>query len=272
MARVRFVKSPQQLQAAREAGPGYLRSEVRSIRAVYETDPAIVAAVLPPPLEPTERPEVHVTVSDVTIHLPGDMTFPLGAATFGVACRFKGEEGVYPITMPMTTEAAVSGGREVYGEPKKLAEITLEEEDGVHVGRVTRMGIPYIELRGKPAGSNDPVDRTDVAYTFKALPSPPPAEGFDGDPLLCKLEWKHSMASTETLEGEVVLGDSPFDPVADLPVRKLVTLVLEQGDTESGGTVLEAIPGENLLPYIHQRYDDPMFEGMEVDVADENAA
>src|SRR5262249_33302479 len=153
--------------------------------------PELVAAVLPRPLAPASRPEVQVVVSDVTIHLPGDMTFPLGAGTFGVLCTHEGVEGLYPITMPMTTEAAVLGGREIYGEPKKLAEITLGEEGGFHVGRIARMGIPYVELRGRTVRSERPVDRVDRAYTFKALPAPPPAQGFDGDPLLCLLEWKH---------------------------------------------------------------------------------
>ena len=39
-------------------------------------------------------------------------------------CSYDGVEGTYQITMPMTTEAAVVGGRETYGEPKKLAQIT----------------------------------------------------------------------------------------------------------------------------------------------------
>lgn len=272
MARLRYAKSAQQLAEARAAGPGYLRSEVRSIRAIYETDPELIAAVLPRPLAPAARPEVHAIVSDVTIHLPGDMTFPLGAGTFGVTCSYEGVEGLYPLTMPMTTEAAVVGGREIYGEPKKLAEITLGEEHGFHVGRISRMGIPYLELRGRAVRRGKPANRVDRAYTFKALPAPPPAQGFDGDPLLCRLEWKLVMASTEVLDGEVLLSDSPFDPVADLPVRKLVTLELEVSDVESSGAVLRSVPGDWLAPFIHQRYDDPMFPGLEVALASEQAA
>ncbi len=272
MARLRYAKSAEQLAQARAAGPGFLEAEVRSIRAIYETSPELIAAVLPRPLEPAARPEVHAIVSDVTIHLPGGAIFPLGAGTFGVRCTYQGVEGLYPLTMPMTTEAAVVGGREIYGEPKKLAEITLTEENGVHVGRITRMGIPYLEVRGRVIGTHPPVDRVDLAYTFKALPSPPPAVGFDGEPLLCRLEWKHRRKATQVLEGEVLLEDSPFDPVADLPVRKLVTLELETGATESNGAVLRSIPGEWLQPFIHQRYDDPMFPGLDVAVAAEKAA
>lgn len=56
MARVRWVKSLDQLKRAAEANPEFLPSTVRSLRCVYETDAAIVAAVLPRPLAPTARP------------------------------------------------------------------------------------------------------------------------------------------------------------------------------------------------------------------------
>ena len=51
------------------------------------------------------------------------------------------------------------------------AEVTLAEEGGLHVGRLTRMGIPYLEIKGKPAGSVAVVNRVDHAFTYKALPS-----------------------------------------------------------------------------------------------------
>jgi acetoacetate decarboxylase len=47
-------------------------------------------------------------------------------------------------------------------------------------------------------------------------------------------------------------------------VRKLVRLEYEEGRTESNGRVLRAIPGEWLMPFLHQRYDDPMAQGIEV--------
>ena len=86
-----------------------------------------------------------------------------------------------------------------------------------------------------------------------------------GDPLLVRLEWKHDQSEAHTIEdGELTLGNSPFDPVADLPVRRLVRMEYEKGKTESNGTVLRSIPGDWLLPFLHQRYDDPAAEGIEV--------
>ena len=49
MATIRYAKTPEQVKKAAEANPEFLSSTVRSVRCVYETDPAIIAAV-PSPL------------------------------------------------------------------------------------------------------------------------------------------------------------------------------------------------------------------------------
>ncbi len=69
MARLRYVKTLEQVKKAQESNPEFLSSRVRSIRAVYETDPAIAAAVVPKPLVPSARPEVCVTFSHVAIQV-----------------------------------------------------------------------------------------------------------------------------------------------------------------------------------------------------------
>ena len=64
--------------------------------------------------------------------------------------------------------------------------------------------------------------------------------------------------------GGLTLGDSPFDPVADVPVHKVVRMEYEVGRTQSNGKVLRPIPGEWLLPFLHGRYDDTSGDGIEI--------
>ena len=77
-----------------------------AVTAVYETDPDIVAAILPPPLEPGERPLVRITITRV--EMPGLPVF--GAGWIGVQARHRDRLGEYPIFMPMTTEQSLIGG------------------------------------------------------------------------------------------------------------------------------------------------------------------
>jgi acetoacetate decarboxylase len=268
MGKIRYVKNADDLKLAAQFNPEFLPSSLRQIRAIYETDPDIVAAVLPPPLTPARRPEVGVTVSEVAVHLAPDFDVSIGAAIFGVRAVYDGVEGLYMITMPMTTEGAVVGGRETFGEPKKLAEIAFDWGD-VASGTVTRHGVPYIEVKGTLGKALGPREFTEYAYCFKCLPALDRAKAFEFDPLLVRLEWHHTVHHTREMDGEVILRESMMDPVADLPVRRMVSMTYEEGSTRSGGKVLCSVPGAALLPFVHQRYDDivPMLAGLNGDAA-----
>jgi acetoacetate decarboxylase len=265
VSKLRYVKTLEQVKRAAEANPEFLESTVTSLRAVYETEPAIVAAVMPKPLSPTDRPEVCVTCSHVAMHISPELTIEIGSAIFGVRASYDGEEGIYLITMPMTTEQAVVPGRETYGEPKKIAQIDFELDGPDLSAVVTRMGIPYLEVRGRLGKALPPREFSEHAYCFKALPSCEKGAAFDGDPTMVRLEWKHRHERVhEVDDGRVILRESLFDPVVDLPVKRVVKLEYEVGSTQSNGKVLRTIPGEWLLPFLHQRYDDSSGDGIEI--------
>jgi acetoacetate decarboxylase len=194
---------------------------------------------------------------------PG-VTFEIGSAIFGVRAVHDGTPGIWLLTMPMTAEAAVVGGRETYGEPKKIAAIEVREQDGRVAARVTRMGVTYLEAEGALGAELGPRSFTEHAYCAKAAPSCERGKGFDQEPLLVRLAWKHAQERVARVDGTLVLRESPFDPVADLPVRRVVSMEWEIGRTESSGAVIAPIPGEWLLPFLHGRYDDPTAQGIEV--------
>jgi acetoacetate decarboxylase len=268
MARLRYVKSLEQVKRDAERNPEFLSSTVRSLRVVYETDPATHAALVPRPLEPSPRPEIGVTFSHVAMHITPEVTFEIGSAVFGARARYDGIEGLWLVTMPMTAEQAVLGGRDTYGEPKKVAQIQFRQEGDQVGASVSRMGIAYLEARGRLSESLGPRSFVEYGYTMKALPSCDPddkGQRFDADPLLVRLEWQHEHRAVRRVEdSELVLRESPFDPVADVPVRRVVRMEYEEGVTQSNGRVLRSVPGEWLLPVFHQRYDDPQAEGVEV--------
>jgi acetoacetate decarboxylase len=264
MARLRYVRTLEQIKQAREKDPEFLPSTVRSVRCVYETDAKIARALLPKPLEPA-APEVCVTFSHVAMHLSPERTLEIGSAIFGVRAVYDGVPGIYLLTMPMTTEQAVIGGRETYGEPKKIAQIEFTKQGDRVAAKVSRMGMTYLSVSGavgKPLGAREFVEH---AYCVKASPSCDPSRALDGDPLLVRLEWRHTHTGAWQVDGgSLVLGESPLDPVADIPVRRLVCCEYEEGRTQSNGRVLRSIPGDWFLPFLHGRYDDASGVGIEV--------
>ena len=264
MARVRWVKSQEELKQARE-GRKPLSSTVRSIRTHYETDPAVARAVLPRPLEPAARPEVQLTVSQVSIHVSPEITFEIGSAIFGVAARYDGTDGLYLLTMAMTSEPAVVGGRETYGEPKKIAQIEFGRDGDRVSSKVSRMGFTYLEVGGRVGRALGPRAFLEHAFCFKASPSCEHGKALDADPLLVRLDWRHDQTGAWELEDAALeLRESPVDPVADVPLRRLVRCEYEEGTTKSDGRVLRSVPGDWLLPFLHGRYDDPSQPGIEL--------
>src|SRR5690625_3956626 len=112
MARLRYVRSEESLKRAREAPPQQvLNNPVRSVRAVYETDPEIAAALLPRPLEPLERPEIYVQFAHVAMHVSAEQPVNIGAATVAVRCYHKGRPGGYVLVMPMEGGLTVIAAR-----------------------------------------------------------------------------------------------------------------------------------------------------------------
>jgi acetoacetate decarboxylase len=231
------------------------RAEIWSeaLTAVWETDPEVIAAVLPPPLQPIEgEPLVRCTIT--TVQMPVGPAF--GAGWLGVRARHGDVRGEYPIFMPMTTEQSVIGGRETYGEPKKIGDVrSTRAADGAVEGVIARMGFTLIEIRGRVNETRDNYQLDKRDFWFKFLPAAN-GEGLEGDGWLVYGNKTEKSRVHEGVDGEVILKDSPLDPVADLVVRRVVDINwTERASTQVGQTV-ERVDAATLLPYMHQRYDD----------------
>jgi acetoacetate decarboxylase len=224
----------------------------KTLNAIYETDADVVAAVLPPPLSPPAEPLVRATFA--IVEMEGRPAF--GAGYFAVRARHEGRDGEYPLVMPMTTEQAVIGGRETFGEPKKLGSVTLDREGDQVVGRMTRMGVTFVEVAGRVVQILPlPEERTKTDFYFKFLMNPD-GKGFDSEPSLVYCYKTEQVRLLERVEGTVTLRESHFDPVADLPVRRVVEITCAERASQQRGEIVSQVPSEWLLPFVHQRYDD----------------
>jgi acetoacetate decarboxylase len=253
MTRIRYgARSLDELRN-REVEATKVDTWATTLIAIYETDPDAIAAVLPPPLSPPAEPLVRVNIATVDV----GRGYPIfGAGTFSVYARHDDVDGDYALVMPMTTEQAVIGGRETFGEPKKLAEIDLTRDgDNVH-GSFTRLGTTFVEINGRVTGEQPLTpDRTRTSFYLKFLPSPS-GKGFDGEPVLIYCRRDEKTRSQWGVDGELILRESRFDPVADLPVLKLRSIELAERSSIQTGEAITTVPADWVTPYVHQRYDD----------------
>ncbi len=251
MGEVRYGARPPEQVRNREVEATAALIWSQAVTMVFDTDPAAIASVLPKPLEPSAATaRLRIAVVDLGTGLKA-----FGAGWFGVRARHGDVEGEYPLFMPMTTEQATVGGRETYGEPKKMAEVALGVDGDTVTGRVARMGSTVVELSGR-LGAEQPgyeIDKLD--FYFKAFPDPA-GQGLEGDPALVYCR-RHEVARVvRPVSGECKLLDAPLDPIADFPVRSVRSFEYAEIASTQTGEVVDRVPAAWVLPFVHQRYDD----------------
>jgi len=250
MSTTRYGRRDQQRSREIEATTAEIWSE--AVTALWETDPELIADVLPRPLEPGPEPLVRLTIT--VVEMPGLPAF--GAGWFGVQARHGDHIGEYPLFMPMTTEQSVLGGRDTYGEPKKIGDVWARRDgDAIEAG-IARMGYPVCEIRGRVNETREPYEKRKTDFWFKLSPSAERPGELDADPLLVYGEKVEKARVFEGIDGDVILKDSPLDPIADLVIRRLVDLNWTVRASTQIGRIIGTVPRAELTPFIHQRFDD----------------
>jgi acetoacetate decarboxylase len=251
MAAIRYGARAADQQRNREVEATSAKIWSTAVTVWWETDLEVIRAVLPPPLEPAE-PLARIRFATVNM---GTGIPVFGAGWFGVRARHGSVQGEYALFMPMTTEQATVGGRETYGEPKKIGAVAIDIDGDNLQARFERMGFPLAEVRGTLGASIDIPARDKVDFYFKISPSPD-GKGFDTEPALVHVRRHEEAREGRAIDGSLQLFESPLDPLIDIPVGRVTAMEFAQVTTTQEAEVVERVPADWLLPYVHQRYDD----------------
>jgi acetoacetate decarboxylase len=253
MTSIRYAGRPPEERRNREVEAVQSKIWTQAVTVVFETDADVIAAVLPPPLSPSSSDataRLRIAIVDMGTGLK-----PFGAGWFGVRARHGSTEGEYALFMPMTTEQSVIGGRETFGEPKKIADVSLHVDGDRVSASIERMGFHVAEISGQLGEERPGYERDKVDFYFKLNPNPS-GDGLDGDPPLVYCHRHESARSVRAVDGELKLMESPLDPVADIPVRSIISMEYGELSSSQRGEIVGRVPAEDLLPFVHQRYDD----------------
>ncbi|MDZ4093895.1 MAG: acetoacetate decarboxylase family protein, partial [Paracoccaceae bacterium] len=106
----------------------------------WRTDPAAMAFLLPPPLEPVgDIVCAHIYKMNDT-----DWLGPYAEANVMIATRLGDRVGAYSPYLVLSSDVGVAHGREVHGQPKKLGQPGIEFRGDLMVGTVARNGIDVL--------------------------------------------------------------------------------------------------------------------------------
>jgi acetoacetate decarboxylase len=233
----------------------------------WETKPDIVERLLPPPLEPLERPVVFAFLANYPSHSYG---LPYYESALILKCQYKGEIGNYFLAMHLTEDRAAFAGREIFGFPKKLANVYFERKENEVYGFSERVGTKNLEVNVKLTGEfNDPEmltviketnqipkrGKNHVNFLFKHFPAPN-KEGFDYQPWLVRQETSGGFKLLLKGEADITLKSTVHDPWAELEIVKVYGTMYIKTDNEMfPGEKIGEVDSEEFLPYSYIKWD-----------------
>jgi acetoacetate decarboxylase len=190
----------------------------------YRTDPAVLAGVIPAPLQMAEP-----VVKFEFINMPDSTGFGHYCESGQVIpVTFNGSPGSYVHAMYLNDHPPIAGGRELWGFPKKLGDPELKVHKDTLVGTLDysdvrvatgTMGFKHKRLDAdaiiKSLGSTN--------YLLKIIPH------VDGTPRICELVSYNmndiALKGAWSGPGALTLFDHALAPVFDLPVLEILSAV-----------------------------------------------
>jgi len=259
-----FVKTPQELLQLGQGSAEFYNAEM--IFAFWLTRPEVAQHLLPPPLQPAGIPLAAAFIAN---YPRTNFGLPYREAALFLLAQYDQIPGSYCLSMPVTNDMAMAGGREQFGFPKKIAHIELNHIGNHSDGFVERNGIRFFQL----AFTVDEQSIADVfknliqesfafhqekgsgTYLFKSF-NAPDNQLFDYPPRLIRQNTVFRPKSIEWGQAQVTLSPSNYDPWNEVEVVNPIGAVRIIGDnTMLPGQVLAEVDPIVFAPYAYNKWD-----------------
>lgn len=176
--------------------------------------PGVTRRLVPEPLEPNPDDVAYVAVG----HLHNDKLGSTHEAFIVVPSSDGTREGNYAVFLYLENDACVTSGREIWGWPKKLAEIDLVESPERMAATVRRGGADLIAASVAPERETaaDDLGLSPVWFNLKVVPSV--VEGAPPEVLQLTATTFADLEVRDVRSGraELAFGSTGHDPLAEL--------------------------------------------------------
>jgi acetoacetate decarboxylase len=191
----------------------------------YPTDAAKIAALLPPGIDASDSANVHLSIYCVPV--PDE---PEYGCVVSVDADYRGQKGVYTLGYGIDQESAVFISRDMNGQPKYPAEIDFFLMGDNVNARVCHQNYTFIEYAGQKTTVAESAEWTEYEWWVKNSRAVGGAEkAYDFPPHVVQVKSVYQPVHVVNLEGDLLLRESPWDPIAEsLPVKGAVSARLQQ--------------------------------------------
>ena len=179
----------------------------------YPTDPAKIAALLPPGIDPSDRSDVHLSI--YCIPVPDEPEF---GVVISVDADYRGQKGVYTLGYGIDQESAIYISKDMNGQPKFPCGIEYYRLGQNVSARCTHQGYTFLEFKGTTTGPAEvPEEGTEYEWWVKVSRAVGGAEkAYDFQPHVVMVKAGSRPVYRESVAGELRLLESPWDPIAEL--------------------------------------------------------
>ena len=195
------------------------------LKITYRTDADKIAALLPPGIDPSDTPNVHMNVYNVPVP-----DVPEYGVLIMVDADYRGTKGAYAIGYGIDQESAIFISRDMNGQPKYPAEVTYYRMGDQVTARASHQGYTFMEFEGTVTGpAADLPQYEENEWWVKVSRAVGGAEkSYDFPPHVVRVRSTFATTWCEEVEGNLSLAASPWDPIAELlPLGELVSAKLD---------------------------------------------
>ena len=246
-----FVKTQEEIERIEAAlsAPRFSAAQLLSVE--FRCTPEFAAAVLPPPLEPLEKPSMRAMVGRWESNCVGDFE----GGTVYVGAQYEGVVGEYQLSQYIDRDPATIFGREVFGEPKKYGRAGLLRRGQHFRGWIDSGGVRLLEIEGEMDTDRGPFTATGYGYNFKSR-SAADGHGLQEDAILTRMTME--VRATASLAGAAAMNlrGGPHDPLDEIPVESLTRATYLEADLSASGKAVASTPADVFAPYHYGRNYD----------------
>jgi acetoacetate decarboxylase len=180
----------------------------------FIAEPGVTRALVPHPLEPHPDDLAYVAIG----HLHNDRLGSTREAFVVVPSSDGVRWGNYAVLLYLENDACVTSGREIWGWPKKQAEVGFREDADAVEGSVRRRGGDLVRatLNGLEDAPASELDLSPVWFNLKVIPSVVEGAPPDVAQLTATTFARLEATGVRRGRGGLRIGDGPDDPLTGL--------------------------------------------------------
>ncbi len=254
-----FVATSEEIQRFRDAVAVFEPANDEALAVEFTTSREFVREVIPPCFDVPQTPSGMAFTGRFRVACRGRLLRYSEGSAGGIFLNvlYKGEPGIYAITLFMDNDFFMTRGRELYGWPGKAGQINTLARGQQMYGFIERGGVRLMEIDATLGDLGQPMTGKSRAYDMRASVCPG-GTGLAGDPVVIIHEGQEDYRVVRHGTAKLILRGTTRDPLDTIPVESVGGAIYWSGGSrwDIRHEVQHGVDPASYLPHIVGRNFD----------------